>query len=158
MFVLEISERSSRRSTSSTFRHRGVELEVNNKNKDEDKDTAAPCTLLMLFECWVSLKHPLALYLSMIKFYRVHLLLRVSWRNEMSRSSGLQAQPTPSIDSGKPVNGSCSSIIIFVLLIILWIDTARRCHRHIVVLLQKNWETARSSVWSISARDYITFK
>ena len=50
LFVLEISERSSRRSTSSTFRHQGVEHEVNNENKDEDKDTAATCTLLMLFE------------------------------------------------------------------------------------------------------------
>ena len=50
MFVLEISERLSRRSTSSTFRHQGVEHEVNNENKDEDKDTATTCTLLMLFE------------------------------------------------------------------------------------------------------------
>ena len=48
LFVLEISERPSRRSTSSTFRHQGVEHEVNNENKDEDEDT--PCTLLMLFE------------------------------------------------------------------------------------------------------------
>ena len=37
------------------------EHEVNNENKDEDEDT--PCTLLMLFECWVSLKQPLALHL-----------------------------------------------------------------------------------------------
>ena len=59
VFVLEISERSSRWSTSSTFRHQGVKHE----DKGKDKDTAAPCTLLMLFECWVSLKHPLALYL-----------------------------------------------------------------------------------------------
>ena len=52
LFVLEISERPSRRSTSSTFRHQGVEhdSEVNNEIKDEDKDTAATCTLLMLFE------------------------------------------------------------------------------------------------------------
>ena len=60
LFVLAISERPSRRSTSSTFRHQGVEHEVNNENKDEDEDT--PCTLLMLFECWVSLKQPLALH------------------------------------------------------------------------------------------------
>ena len=65
LFVLEISERPSRRSTSSTFRHQGVEHEVNNEIKDENKDTAAPCALLMLFECWVSLKHPLALHYSL---------------------------------------------------------------------------------------------
>ena len=74
VFVLEISERSSLRAASSTFSDQGVEHEVNNKNKD----TAAPSTLLMLFECWASLKHPLTLYLSMIEFYRVHLLWRVS--------------------------------------------------------------------------------
>ena len=61
LFVLEISERPSRRSTSSTFSDQGVEHEVNNENKDEDEDT--PCRLLMLFECCVSLKQPLALHL-----------------------------------------------------------------------------------------------
>ena len=36
---------SSRWSTSSTFSDQGVEHEVNNEKKDEDKDTAAPCTM-----------------------------------------------------------------------------------------------------------------
>ena len=91
VFVLEISERSSRWSTSSTFRHQGVKHE----DKGKDKDTAAPCTLLMLFECWVSLKHPLALYLwyspwlsfTVVTFYWGE----ASWRNEKQWISWHQA-------------------------------------------------------------------
>ena len=59
--------------------------------------------------------------LSTIKFYRCHLLLRGSKLKKWEAVDFL----TPSIDSGNPVEGRCSSItIIFVLIliIILWMQ------------------------------------
>ena len=126
------------------------EHEVNNENKDEDEDT--PCTLLMLFECWVSLKQPLALHLWACPWWLSFTVFTFYWGvvSWMRWAEAVDWKPAEtSINSGNPVEGRCSFTIIIILvlilvIIILWIDTARRCRRrHILVFV---YETSGKSI------------
>ena len=102
------------------------EHEVNNENKDADEDT--PGTLLMLFECWVSLKQPLALHLWACPWLLSFTVFTFYWGvvSWMRWAEAVDWKPAEtSIDLGNPVEGRCSPIIIIIfvliLMIILWV-------------------------------------